>query len=375
MLETLHFQDSELDLINASKQDIIDSITLEDVKNFLEGLGVTEIQINEEKQYLICPTICHNPVNEESSMKLYWYQDNKIFRCYTECNEAMSIFTLYKKYMALNYYPISDEDAVEYVKRSLNHIIAIRPQERKKKDVIDFNRYKFVAHLPTLKEYNENVLQCFTHYYHPVWLQEGITKQVMDEFNILYSISNNSIVIPQRDLQGRLIGVRERIFDPEKIAKYGKYHPITVGNITYSYSETFALYGIYENQAAIRRRRSAILVEGEKSVMKDAVFHNELANSVAVCTSHTNKYHISMLVDILGVNEIIIAFDKEYDDWRSEEAKIYKKKIEQICKTYRGRASFSYIWDYENLLEKKDSPFDKGKDIFDYLYKNRVKVR
>lgn len=373
MLDTLQFQDTELNLINASRKDIIDSITLEDVKNFLEGLGVTDIQVNEDKQYLICPTICHNPVNEVSSMKLYWYQDNKIFRCYTECNEAMSIFTLYKKYMALNYYPVSDEDAVEYVKRSLKHIIDIRPP--KKTTFFDINKYKFTARLPELKAYDEHVLQCFQKYHHPAWLKDGITDEVMDKFNILYSINNNSIVIPQRDMNGRLIGIRERIFEPWKIEQYGKYHPITIGNITYSYSETFALYGIYEHQEAIRKRRGAILVEGEKSTMLDSVYNKDWANSVAVCTSHTNKYHISMLVDLLGVNEIVIAFDKEYEDWRSDEAKKYKKKIEQICKTYRGRATFSYIWDYDNLLKKKDSPFDKGKEVFDYLYKNRIKVR
>ena len=80
MLTTLQNQDNELDLAIASKKDIIDSITLQDVKNFLESLGVTQIMVNEEKQYLICPTICHNPINEAESMKLYWYQNNKIFR-------------------------------------------------------------------------------------------------------------------------------------------------------------------------------------------------------------------------------------------------------------------------------------------------------
>ena len=46
-----------------------------------------------------------------------------------------------------------------------------------------------------------------------------------------------------------------------------------------------------------------------------------------------------------------------------------------MCKKYKNQASFSYIWDYDNLLEEKDSPYDKGKQIFEYLYKNRVKVR
>ena len=94
--------DKEVNLSFLNAKDIIDSLTLIDVKNFLESLGVEQIEVNEEKQYLICPTICHNPLHNAESMKLYWYQNNKIFRCYTECNEAMSIFTLYKKFMFLN---------------------------------------------------------------------------------------------------------------------------------------------------------------------------------------------------------------------------------------------------------------------------------
>ena len=95
----------------------------------------------------------------------------------------------------------------------------------------------------------------------------------------------------------------------------------------------------------------------------------------ACCGSTFNKYHISLLTDILGANEIIVALDKEYEDWRTPQAKKYRDKIEKMCKKYANQASFSYIWDYDNVLNEKDSPFDKGKNIFEHLYKTRVKVR
>ena len=122
-MDSFNEADKEAFLATLSVKNIIDSITLYDVKDFLESLGVDQIEINEEKQYLICPTICHNPIHEAESMKLYWYQNNKIFRCYTECNEAMSIFELYKRYMELNEYPITIEEAENYVKQFLKHII------------------------------------------------------------------------------------------------------------------------------------------------------------------------------------------------------------------------------------------------------------
>lgn len=40
MLNTLSGQDTALDLIEVSKKNIIESITLQDVKIFLESLGV-----------------------------------------------------------------------------------------------------------------------------------------------------------------------------------------------------------------------------------------------------------------------------------------------------------------------------------------------
>jgi hypothetical protein len=166
-----------------------------DVKNFLESLGVEQIVVNEEKGCLICPTICHNPIGEAESMKLYWYQNNKIFRCYTECNEAMSIFRLYQKYMALNHYPVTIEEAEEYVKQCLKHIV-INTNKVSYNYELDLNKYQFNNNIPTLDEYPKEVLSYFTHYYHPTWLRDGITPEAMDKFHIGFSLGQNKIIIP-----------------------------------------------------------------------------------------------------------------------------------------------------------------------------------
>ena len=100
-----------------------------------------------------------------------------------------------------------------------------------------------------------------------------------------------------------------------------------------------------------------------------------MSNTVAVCGSAINKYQISLLTDILGANEITLALDKEYVSCYDEKGKKYQKHLYDICKKYSNQATFSYIWDYDNVLEEKDSPFDKGQDVFEYLYKNRIRVR
>ena len=365
--------DREAFLASLNIKNVIDSLTLNDVKNFLESLGVNQIEINEEKQYLICPTICHNPIHEAESMKLYWYQNNKIFRCYTECNEAMSIFELYRRYMELNQYPITIEEAENYIKQFLKHIVYNVPTSTKYEEMV--KKYQYDTHIPILDEYSPTVLDCFIKYYHPLWLKDGITKEAMDKFNIRFSLSQNKIIIPHLDINGRLIGIRGRAIEPEEVKEYGKYRPVQIGKILYTYPLQFNLYGIYEHKKGIQARRSAIIAEAEKSVMLDDGYYKEYSNCVACCGSTFNKYHISLLTDILGANEIVVALDKEYEDWHSEKANKYRNKIESMCRKYNNKATFSYIWDFDNVLKEKDSPFDRGKEIFEHLYKTRIRIR
>lgn len=377
MLNTLQNNDQELDFFITSRKDIINSITLQDVYTFLESLGVNHIIVNEEKQFLICPTICHNPLYAAENMKLYWYQNNKIFRCYTECNENMSIFTLYKKFIYINEdRQISDEEAKDYVQKCLKHIVISNVTSHTKHSFdLDQNKYQFTTTIPQLEEYPSNILSCFIKYHHPVWIKDGITTSAMDDFKIMFSIQQNKIIIPHFDINGRLIGIRARILDKDELSVVkGKYMPVQIGDILYSHPLQFNLYGIYEHKDAIQKRRSAVIVEGEKSVLLDHGFYGKYSNAVACCGSAINKYHISLLTDILGVNDITIAFDKEYSNWSSEKAKNYRKKIEEICNRYKYKAHFSYIWDYNNLLEEKDSPLDKGKEVYEQLMKERVHV-
>lgn len=373
MIATLQGIDPELDLLEVSIQDIVDSITLDDVRVFLESLGVEQIAIYEDKGYLVCPTICHNPIDEAESMKLYWYQNNKIFRCYTECNEAMSIFALYQRFMNINYHKVSFGEAVDYVKKCIKHLI-ISDTKTYKPD-IDYGKYSFDAKIPVLTEYPRGMLTYFERKYHPLWLRDGILPEVMDKFQIGFSLAQNKITIPHFDMSGRLIGIRGRTIDKEEAELFGKYRPMQVGNVLYAHPLQFNLYGIYEHQEGIRMRRSAIIAEGEKSVLLDDGYYGALSNTVACCGSKFNKYQINMLTQILGANEIIIAFDKEYTDWRSEKAREYRMKIESMCKKYQGFATFYYIWDMDNLLNEKDSPFDKGKEVFEELYRNKIRVR
>ena len=50
------------------------------------------------------PTICHNESSEDASLKLYYYDNSKLFKCYTGCpEESFDIYALFeKRYKLLN---------------------------------------------------------------------------------------------------------------------------------------------------------------------------------------------------------------------------------------------------------------------------------
>ena len=175
-------------------------------------------------------------------------------------------------------------------------------------------------------------------------------------------------------MRGKLIGIRGRALNEEDI-ELGKYRPIKIGETTYAHQLGFNLYGIHEHEEAIRKYRRAIVYEAEKSVLLDDGFYGEDSVGVAVCGSSLNKFQVNLLVKELGVNEIILALDKEFDKPYSEEGKRYRVKLLKMANKYKHLVDFYYIFDEQNLLQKKDAPVDKGQEVFEKLYKKKIKVR
>ncbi len=357
-----------------SAEELAQSLTIEDVANFLESLGVESFQ--RFPSYLVCPTICHNALDEleDASMKLYYYDNNKIFYCYTECATGFTIFTLYQKFMELNYHEVSWGEAVDYVRKFVSNDTVAIPQQRKAAILTDFEKYRIGKTVIELPQYDKNTLDCFVRYNHPLWLKEGIGEAAMEKFNIRFQVRENRIIIPHYDINGRLVGIRQRALEEEDIV-FGKYRPASIGEEIYTHELHFNLYGIYEHKAAIQRYKRAVIVEAEKSVLLSDTFFGEDSVAVAVCGSQINKYQIALLTKELGVNEIVVALDKEYTDLKDKKCYPYKHKLIEICRRYKNSAEFSYIFDDKGLLDYKDSPYDKGKEVFQTLYKNRKRIK
>ena len=122
----------------------------------------------------------------------------------------------------------------------------------------------------------------------------------------------------------------------------------------------------------IKMLKKVFIFEGEKScLLYQSYFGVDNDLSVAVCGSSLINYQIDLLLS-LGVEEVIIAFDKQFKEVGDEEWKAWTKKLKDIHKKYGSKVQITYMFDKNNYLGYKDSPIDCGKEIFLKMFEERV---
>jgi len=346
--------------------EIISNLDTDSVIHLMTELGAD--RYDDREDFVIFPTICHNLESSEASMKLYFYKKNKMFVCYTECG-SMSIFKFLRTYY--------EERQIEYdwyqdIYEVVCNCSSFKQREGFVKPVYKSlkERYSVARKEVQLPEYSPNVLDCFIKHYPPEWLNDGISKLAMDKFNISYSISQNKIIIPHYDIDGRLVGIRGRALNRWEVENVGKYAPIRIENTWYKHPLSMNLYGLNINRKNIRAHGLCFLFESEKAVMQMEGFHFPNC-SVAVCGSNFNKYQLNILMRTCAPYEIILCFDKE--ELPGEDK--YFNKLWSICQKYKNYCNFSFVYDREGLLDLKDSPTDKGEETFIKLIGKRVIVK
>ena len=345
-------------------QGIIEQLNTDKVIELMEKLGV-ETYVRRPG-YVIFPTICHNEDASQASMKLYYYENNHIFYCYTNC-QSMSIFKFLRHYyeargITYDWY----EDIYKVVLDCSNFRLAAHGQTTYK-SIRDQYRRPEQIQLPT---YSEGILQTFTKFYPPEWLNDGINEKAMDNFNILYSIPQNKIIIPHYNINNELVGVRGRALNEWEIENVGKYMPVQIEGKWYSHPLSLNLYGLNKTKENVKETGICFIFEAEKSVLQMDSF-DRLNCAAAVCGSQFNKFALKILIQNCHPNEVVICFDKEELPGQD----IYFNKLYNLCSKYKNYANFSFIYDMENLLDLKDSPTDKGQEIFEELLKKRVRVK
>ena len=93
--------------------------------------------------------------------------------------------------------------------------------------------------------------------------------------------------------------------------------------------------------------------------------------SVACCGSNLSAYQVQLLVEA-GAEEIIIAFDRQFQEIGDNEFKKLKANLLKLHERYKNFVKISFIFDSKMLTDYKDSPIDCGPEIFLQLFKNRI---
>lgn len=186
-----------------------------------------------------------------------------------------------------------------------------------------------------------------------VWENEGISAESLDKFQVFYDGFSDRLVYPIRDPSGKIINVGGRTLDPlwkeKKLKKYCYF---------FQFGTINTIYGLSDNIESIKKRREIILFEGCKSVLLADTWG--IHNTGAILTSHLSQNQAKLLIG-LGCS-VVFALDNDVD--------IRKDRNIQKLSHY---VNVEYIYDAEDLLSEKDSPVDRGKEVFERLYASRRK--
>lgn len=236
---------------------------------------------------------------------------------------------------------------------------------------------------------------------------DRIPLQQLIDFDVAYYPKRGTIILPHHNINGEIVGIYERSFAPtrdemEKIFQYGKHEWIDNKEIwkaihyapkskymplwkeekyrdkniekdyTWSFPNSCNLYGLHKAKEAIRESGKAIIFEGAKSVMLAHAYGYPFA--VASHTFGAHENHISMLIHA-GAKEIILAFDKQYQEPEGKEWDTYEKRTQGLADRVGRFVKVSRICDREGaFLGYKDAPIDNGKTAFETLFASREEL-
>ena len=203
---------------------------------------------------------------------------------------------------------------------------------------------------------HEDELDKYAVYDFPYWEDEGIDGSIAMMWGCGYDNAKDAITIPVRDMDGNLINIlyrnmnplREEIGIPKYIYKY------KLGTLDF-------LWGWSESKPFIEKENCVLIFEGAKSVIKSSLF--EHPNAAALLTSHLGDEQMKLLA-ASGV-DCVFMLDK---DQQHPERDDNICKLKRFCRVYICK-------DEDGLLGEKDSPVDRGQEVFEKILAGRRRLK
>ncbi|MDD4516364.1 hypothetical protein [Massilibacteroides sp.] len=335
----------------------------------------------------------HSALFDPSTMKVH---------CFSECGRAMYLHTWIKEALGFGApHEAKDflEDWIDGQEIDLSNRTSkgILFDESPINTSFSVKQLEPIAGIPeiTLLEITSDFLSDEQTLAKLVWHKEDkIEPSIMKKFGVMYCPEKDTIILPHHNARGEIVGFYERSFKPLrrnvkerfpdipylKLLEYprAKYVPLlrpekyqTEEKTSWSFSNSFNLYGLHLAKEAIKEEGIAIIFEGAKSVMLSNQY--KVPYAVASHTFGCHENHINMLIE-QGAKEIVLAFDKQYEIENGKEWDLYELKTKRIAERVGDFVKISRILDKNNLLSFKDSPIDKGSEIFYRLLREREPI-
>jgi len=347
------------------------SLSLAHHKQIMQALGIPAY--SENKEQIIYFSGDKNKDALKGSPKLYFYKDSQIYFGYTS-SRSYDIISLVQTRLALLKQPCSFLDACQFILDTTN----INPDSisRIKKDghVYDWsNLERFVRvrkYGNQLSEYNRNIIDTLPPLYPQAWIDEGISEETMDKYQIRYYERCNQTVIPCFDDEARLVGVRVRNWDKDRVEQ-AKYMPlVTLDGQCYKFNTNQVFYGINYNKPEIERTGKVIIVESEKAVMKLDTYMGRHNIALGMYGSNLGIQRRNQLLK-MGVNTVSYVVDNDFIGQDDEFFEQWREKIRHFIKLWDGFCRVEIVWDNLGLLGPKENATDRTKEVWEQLWENR----
>ena len=347
------------------------SLSLAHHKQIMQALGIPSY--SENSTQIIYYTGDKNVDPYKGSPKLYFYKDTSIYVGMT-AGRSYDIISLVQTRLALLKQPCSFLDACQFIIDTTN----INPDSisRIKKDghVYDWSSLerfiKVRKYGNQLSEYNRNIIDTLPPLYPQAWIDEGISEETMDKYQIRYYERCNQTVIPCFDDEARLVGVRVRNWDKDRVEQ-AKYMPlVTLDGQCYKFNTNQVFYGINYNKPEIERTGKVIIVESEKAVMKLDTYMGEHNIALGMYGSNLGIQRRNQLLK-MGVNTVSYVVDNDFIGQDDEFFEQWREKIRHFIKLWDGFCRVEIVWDNLGLLGPKENATDRTKEVWEQLWENR----
>jgi DNA primase len=277
------------------------------------------------------------------------------FFCFS-CGRGGGIIQYLHEYESLTY-----DDAIEKASKLANidlktmcqsQTVLINKKIKKEKQINISNIKHDILKKDEFNKYRKGIIK--------EWLEEGIRQEEIDLYEIRIDDRSNRIIYPVYDTDNNFINIKGRtLFSDYKkmgICKYINY--FSVGVMDY-------FQGLNITLPYIKETKEVKIFESIKSVMK--LFGNGIKDSASAekhtLTNEQIIYLIKLRVDV------VLCYDSDVS---------YKEK--EVVRNINMLKRFTNVYiieDKNGLLggvEAKNSPIDKGINVWNELYSNKKKI-